>query len=330
MKGPLVSVITPTFNQARYLDRCIESLIAQTYANWELVIVDDGSTDDTAAVVRSYPDPRIAYVYQENRGVKHLARTINAGVRLTRGELVTMFASDDTWPSYRLERQVPVFEDPQVVLCFGRGVVIDENDRELEPVPLPRFVSEVMNRPVGSVLATMLVSNWLPQYTVLLRRSALEAIGLYQQPEWLYAEDWPTHLALALQGEFRFLDLPLGYYRMHPTQMTRSHYVAMAETDARFALEFFRGLSPEMRLRSGWTEDSLGLEMKKRHVSSYVSAGRRALASGDRKAARRHFAAALWRGNAVTKAKAAVGLACCAVGMDFERVVRRLGRPSLR
>src|SRR5712691_4926680 len=103
MRTPLVSVITPTFNHGGYIGRCIESLIAQTYTNWEMAVVDDGSTDNTAEIVKSYDDPRITYLYQENRGVQQLGGTINSGLRRTKGELVTMLASDDTWPAYRLE-----------------------------------------------------------------------------------------------------------------------------------------------------------------------------------------------------------------------------------
>ena len=152
MDNPLVSVITPAYNHGRYIGRCIDSLLAQTHTNWELVVVDDGSTDDTPEVVKSYTDPRIRYVRQENQGVMNLAGTINRGVRMTQGELVTMLGSDDMWPPYRLEKQIPVFEDPNVVLCFGRGVNINENDKVLGESPPPADMAGVENRPIGTVL----------------------------------------------------------------------------------------------------------------------------------------------------------------------------------
>ena len=85
MDNPLVSVITPAYNHGRYIGQSIQSLLAQTYSNWELVVVDDGSTDNTAEVVQSFGDPRITYLYQENRGVGELAGTINTGLRKTGG-----------------------------------------------------------------------------------------------------------------------------------------------------------------------------------------------------------------------------------------------------
>ncbi|MBL4606208.1 MAG: glycosyltransferase family 2 protein, partial [Pseudomonadales bacterium] len=104
---PFVSVIMPVFNHAKYVGRTINSLLAQTYTNWELIVVNDGSTDNTEEVVLSFLDPRIQYMTQSNQGVKNLARTINRGLAIAKGELVTMLPSDDLWPTYRLEMQVP-------------------------------------------------------------------------------------------------------------------------------------------------------------------------------------------------------------------------------
>ena len=238
---PLVSVIIPTYNNERFIGRTIDSLLAQTYPHWETIVVDDGSTDNTPEVVQRYRDPRITYRREPRRGVEALAETMNVGLRRTSGELVTMLGSDDLWPPYRLEKQVPLFEDRQVVLCFGREVLIDEQDRVIAEYPVPDFVTPVMNRPVGSILRTLLVSNWIAQPTELIRRRALEQIGGYLQPPGLLAEDYPTHLALALIGEFRYVDLTLGFYRMQSNQQTRSRRLEMYKTDVAYVMEFYKG-----------------------------------------------------------------------------------------
>lgn len=327
MDGPLVSVITPAYNHGQYIGRCIDSLLAQTYTNWEMVVVDDGSTDNTADVVRTYKDARISYVYQENQGVTALAATINSGMRRTSGKLVTMLGSDDMWPPYRLEKQVPVFRDPNVVLCFGKCSFIDENDRDLGENPLPRFVKEVMNRPVGSIIGSLLIANWLPQPTVLISRAALEQIGGYLQPPGLLAEDYPTHLAIALLGEFRYVDLPMGYYRMHSHQQTRLHIFDMRKGDVEMVMEFYRSLDPELRNLTGLTETRLARELGKTLNNCYFQEGRAMLLGGDRKRALRQFAKALWRGSPYTKAKAIAGLTCGLTGMDLEKVARLTGQP---
>lgn len=330
MRNPLISIITPAFNHGRYIGRCIESLLRQTYPKWEMVIVDDGSTDHTAEVVASYKDPRITYLYQKNRGVKELAGTINTGLAKTKGEFVTMFGSDDTWPSYRLEKQIPIFDEPDVVLCFGLGQLIDENDQVLGGVNPPPDLSSVQNRPVGSILHKMFLSNFIFQPSVLLRRAALEKIGGYLQPAGLLAEDYPTHMALALEGEFRYLDLNLANYRMHPGQMTRNHYQGMVETDIPYVLEFFRHLTPEMQKRTGWTESGLSRELSRRLHNSYFEVGRRDLLAGNWIKARRHFINALGRGNLTTKAKAFLGISCSLLHTDMEGVIRLSGRTPLR
>lgn len=332
MNGPLVSIVTPTFNHARYLGKCIESLQAQTYPRWELVIVDDGSTDGTEKVVAQYADkdPRIRYVRQENQGVTKLGSTINRGVGLTSGELVTMFASDDIWPSDRLERQVPVFADPRVVLCLGRGRLIGPDGEDLGDAGGPRKLPYEINRPPGSILSTLLLHNWIPQYTVLIRRSALDAIGGYLQPPPLLSEDASTHMALAFQGEFRFIDATLGYYRMHPTQMTRQHRLAMAKTDLDHAKRFFGSLSPEQQAITTWTRETLAREADRILRNAHFEQGRRELIAGDRGAARRSFHKALREGAPATKLKALLGLGCATTGLDLERVVALTGRPRLR
>lgn len=326
----LVSVVMPTYNHARYIRRAIESVLAQTHEHWELIVVDDQSTDNTAQVVAQFRDPRIHYALENHRGVERLAETMNVGANRASGELITMLGSDDRWPPHRLETQLPVFDDPNVVLCFGRQVLIDEHDNELGESPLPADVTEIINRPVGAVLRTLLVSSWIPQPTELIRLSALQRIGMYQQPSGLLGEDYPTHLALALQGEFRFIDDVLGYYRMHGSQMTRTHYSEMAATDVRYALEFFSKLSPEVQRLTGWTEASLRDHIALRVNNGHFTLGRRDLLAGNRRAASRRFLSALRDGDSTTRVKALVGLACCASGLDMERVVRAFGRPSLR
>ena len=330
MGQQVVGVIMPAFNHGRYIGRAIDSLRAQTYPSWELVVVDDGSTDDTASVVKSYADSRIRYMYQGNRGVRQLAATINAGLAETSGELVTMFASDDSWPPYRLERQVPVFDDPEVILCYGRGHIIDESDRTLGDVSGPPGQPSRDNRPPGSILHDLFLSNFIFQPSVLIRRAALEAIGGYLQPEGLLAEDYPTHMALALRGEFRYLDLVLGNYRMHAQQMTRTHFSQMVETDMQYVLDFFRNLSADDQRRTGWNGDDLAAALSQRLNNTYFEVGRRGLLARDWKGARSQFTRALRFGNAKTRMKALIGLTFSLLHLDLETVARLSGRVPLR
>ena len=329
MTKPLVSIITPTWNHAGYIGHCVESLLSQTHEHWEHIIVDDGSTDDTAQIVASYDDPRITYIAERHRGVESLAETMNIGFRQASGQFMTALMSDDMWPADRIESQIPVFEDDSVVLAFGRQALIGPNGEALGETPTPAFVEAVMNRPVGSILGRLLVNNFLPQPTVLIRSSAMAAIGGYLQPAGLLAEDYPTHLALALQGEFRFLDKVLGYYRQHPHQQTRTIQLTGAIADARFLQGYFDSLPAEIQRLTSLTSQSFEARLKKRVAHAYFSEGRRALLGKDRGRAGQMFRTALWRGGARTKAQAMVGWACAVLGLDLERVGRALGRTPI-
>lgn len=322
MNNPLISVIIPVYNHGKYIRKTIESLLAQTYKNWELVVIDDGSKDNSAEVVKSFKDPRIRYYYQENRGVTRLAETINNGLWKTAGELVTMLPSDDTWLPHRLEKQIPAFKNPDVVLCFGRMNLVDENDKIIGYFKLPGEFSRLNNNPLGLILHEMLLWNFIPQPTVLIRRAALKKIGGYIQPPGLLAEDYPTHLELALVGEFRFIDIPLANYRMHGAQMSKRYFLNMHRTDIQYSSDFFRKLTPELQKKTGWTEQALRNRLKKRLHSNYFLAGRYELLSGNWNEARNYFIVSIRKGSIGAKIKSLVGMIFSYAHLDLEVFAR--------
>lgn len=315
----LVSVIMPMYNAEKFVGKTIRSLIDQTFENWELIVVNDGSTDGSAEVVHSFGDERIRYVYQQNKGVMRLAETLNRGLQEVRGRVVTMLPSDDLWPRDRLESQIPLFDNPNVVLCFGRQMLIDINDRVIGETKRPKNSPSLTNMPIGMGLKEMLQWNYIPQPTVLLRTEALRKIGGYLQPDGLYAEDYPTHMALAFEGEFRYLDKVLAHYRLHPHQMTRTHYLKMAETDADYVLSFFDRLSETQQRQTGWVRTKLVRAMKKRVFNAYFVVGRQLMLDRQWKKATAYFAKALIHGDFEAKMKSMLGMFCAALHIDMER-----------
>ena len=153
---PLVSIITPTYNHALYIGRCLESVLAQTEPRWEQIVIDDGSTDGTAEIVNQFTDARIRYVTQRHRGIAGLGDAYNLALRMARGEYVAVLEGDDFWPQDKLERQLPEFEDPEVVLSWGLAAETDpagETRRlhpELRPAPQAPAQDRRPDRPAAA------------------------------------------------------------------------------------------------------------------------------------------------------------------------------------
>ncbi len=327
---PLVSVIMPVYNSEKYVEQSINCVLQQGYKNLELIIVNDGSTDSSLQIIQSIPDPRIKIISQANKGVKRLAETINVGLKECAGKYVTMMPSDDLWPLDRIERQIPHMEaEGDVVLCFGKQKLIDPQDKVIGETRAPKYPKKTRNDPIGSGLYEMFIWNYIPQPTVLIRKSALDAIGGYLQPSGLFAEDYPTHMELAKLGKFKYIEEYFALYRLHPNQMTRTHYPIMVETDVEFVKNFYNGLSGEVKNNCGWTDETLATAMSKRLNGAYFQVGRQQLLAHDWKNARSSFSRALKHGNLESKLKSVIGWTCALFKTDLERftvLVKRSAR----
>jgi glycosyltransferase involved in cell wall biosynthesis len=325
----LVSIIMPMFNSERFVGKTIKSLLAQTFDNWELIVIDDGSIDSSAEIVNNFKDSRIRYYFQMNLGVKRLAETINFGLTKVQGELVTMLPSDDLWPDYRLESQVHYFNDPDLVLCFGKQELIDVKDKIIGATKLPQHLASKTNDPAGSALNEMFMWNYIPQPTVLIRTRSLIEIGGYLQPDDLFAEDYPTHMALAFEGRFQYINKVLAYYRLHEHQMTRTHYLEMAESDAKYVLTFYDRLSSEKKLQTGWTREKLRVAMNMRASGAYFVVGRQLLLDRKWTKATEYFTEALLHGNWEAKLKSILGIVCAILHINME-IFTKLSRRAAK
>lgn len=130
MTDALISIILPTYNRADFIRSSLDSVFAQTYTHWELVIIDDGSTDDTVTVLREYDDPRIKYIYQENQGVS-AAR--NTGVAQCSGEIIALLDSDDEWLPEKLEKQLRYMADNGFEICQTDEIWVRNGKRVNQP-----------------------------------------------------------------------------------------------------------------------------------------------------------------------------------------------------
>jgi glycosyltransferase involved in cell wall biosynthesis len=216
---PTISIITPTYNHERYIHECIESVLNQTYPNWEMIIMDDGSTDATPAVISRYRDARITYIRKDHQGIDKLGESYNEALQRCKGELILILEGDDYVPAKRLEIQQSAFVDPQVVLSHGKYAYVFDRKRIVYPTP---FRQEILrNRPIGSALKVFLQGfNPIGTQSVMIRKSTLLEIGGFTQPAYLPLVDYPTWMKLALKGTFEFIPEVLGFWRRHPNSIT--------------------------------------------------------------------------------------------------------------
>ena len=168
--NPLVSVILPVYNREEFVARAIESVFAQTYPHWELLVVDDGSQDGTRAVVESYGS-RVKLLSTNRKGA-YGAR--NAALAQARGDFVAFIDSDDRWLPARLEIQLPLFT-PGVGLVFGNAQVWDA--RGSRPHLRRHTYFDLLPPCRGNVLEQLALRNFIPQSSVVVRRSCLDVVG---------------------------------------------------------------------------------------------------------------------------------------------------------
>ncbi len=267
---PAVTVVVTCFNYGRYLDGCLRSVTDQTWRDLEVVVVDDGSTDDTAEVARRWlGDPRVRYVAQANSGQ---AKAKNLGVRQARGEFVAFLDADDLWHPAKLERQLPLFENPQVQVVYSRAWYIDEIGARIDFQPLGEYLQPRR----GFVADLLLFDNFIPFSSSVLRRSAFERVGGFDE-SLAMAIDWDLWLRLSLDGAFEYVDEALIAYRMgHPDQMSRSREVRFECCDAvlkKFLALAGRRLTPhtlrKARLYSWVTRGRHFEATSKRHALGY-------------------------------------------------------------
>jgi glycosyltransferase involved in cell wall biosynthesis len=246
MTVPRVSVLLPAYNRADYLAEAINSALDQTIRDLEVVVVDDGSTDDTSQVVRGIKDGRVHYLYQRNRGV---SSALNTAWHAARGKYLAMLGSDDVWLPGLLGELVPVLDsDPALGLVYARAEGMDAQGR-----PLPQILgaSEKFH---GEWLKSILYGDFVCGLTAVFRRTSLEQVGGFNET-MTGNEDWDLWIRLAEHYPFAFRDLILARYRMHPESLTGGR----SETYVRIILDRVR-LIEGYYARAAVPEEALGVE----------------------------------------------------------------------
>ena len=208
----VVSIIIPSYNHAHYLSHTLRSVLVQTYDDWEAIIVDDGSTDDTSAVVAQFADPRVRYIHQQNRG---LPAARNAGIAAAQGSYLAFLDADDEWEPDFLARCTAVLERN----AEAAGVYTGHHYCDETGLILPQ--SSVPCVPADQLRRRLLEGGFFPPCAVVVRADAVREAGLFDTSlAGRGVEDWDLWLRITRRHPMLALPEPIARYRVHPGSMS--------------------------------------------------------------------------------------------------------------
>jgi glycosyltransferase involved in cell wall biosynthesis len=236
MSHPLVSIVTPSYNQAAYLEETMLSVLEQDYPRIEYIVVDDGSTDESVDVIKRYADRLAWWTRQENAGQP---AALNRGFARTTGELLGFLNSDDTLIPGAVSAFVEAFGDDRELLLVYGDALTRRDGREIGTLRARDWDPPELVR-TGA--------NPVPQQASMWRREAWALAGPFDEGSFFFFE-YEFLVRLAVHGRAKRLERPLATFRLHPASKTVEPSTAKAEDAARLADTFFTGptFPPELR-----------------------------------------------------------------------------------
>jgi glycosyltransferase involved in cell wall biosynthesis len=317
---PLVSIITPTYNHEKFIGTCIDTVLKQSYSNWEMIIIDDGSTDRTGAIVAEFKDDRIKYVKQENVGIWNLHKTYNRALDLSKGELIAILEGDDAWPSYKLEEQVKFFDNNDVIFSWGKKNTVNDKN-EVISFDLESF-EKFLNMPQAELTRILIIANFIQPCTVMMDKQALLSIGGFIQHKDTPYVDYPTFLELSLKGKFYPSDRVLGYWRKHKAQVTTKQEADMNKAFM-FPVEFYEKLDSSLKKSIKFNMEDKIKSQKIILNDQIAVSGRLSLVKGDRKEALTHFKSIFFQSSLKIKIQSVIGIisGLCRTDMEWFAVI---------
>lgn len=222
----LISIIVPCYNQAQFLESCLQSVLEQSYENWECIIVDDGSPDNTEEVAKVWTkkDNRFKYIYKENGG---LSSARNAGINVAKGDYIQLLDSDDLFEKNKLQIQIDVFlKDTEIDISVSGYRYFENGHSELKILGRDNFLPEIaIMKNDSDVMNLLNVRNPMVISAPLYKKSVFETVGLFDE-DLFSLEDWDFHTRCAL---YKLKFQHVGYFpnsftliRLHGESMMRN------------------------------------------------------------------------------------------------------------
>ncbi len=210
MNEALVSVIIPAFNSEKYITECIDSVLTQTYQNIEIIIVNDGSTDNTVDIVSEYKNDQIKLFHQKNSGA---AAARNHGIKQASGVWIAFIDADDIWLPDKLQKQLKH--------CANQGWSHTDMFFHGDVYPKHTKNTAFTSKHSGFILKNLLIENSIGTSSVLIKKEILQELGGFNT-DLRALQDWELWLRVAEKHQVCYFDEPLVYYRVHSSSVSRN------------------------------------------------------------------------------------------------------------
>jgi len=267
----MISVIIPTYNCDKYICEALDSVLHQTYSDYEIIVIDDGSTDTTREIIENRFQA-VRYYYVENNGVS-AAR--NLGISMAQGELIAFLDSDDKWLPEKLEKQVALFEANETVgLVFTENYFFNEQG-------ISEFTANKKSRLMhGNIVRNIFLNSYVVTSTVMVRRSIFDHVGMFEE-ELSVAEDDNMWMRIGIKYGIALLDEKLVQYRMTAGSLSSNFNAIVIGVNKHIEI---------LRTRYSDLYDSLGpLAIRKKYAYLYFSEAYRDFTQGNYAASRTRF-----------------------------------------
>ena len=258
--SPLVSIIIPTYNHAKFIEKALNSVKNQTYKNWEAIVIDNNSTDETNKILNNITDTRIKHIKIDNKGV--IAKSRNIGINVANGEWIAFLDSDDFWTKDKLEICI---KNINVNIDFIYHGLESVNDNKKFIFKKKKFTGRKLNKPILNDLLVSSIFKGTPigNSSVFVRKKILNKIGgISENKKLITSEDFNTWLRIAeMTDNFKYINQKLGYFLIHEGSSQKNINLSIPQREA--VINFMYLFN---------TNERLNLELKLKYLSGSYNA----------------------------------------------------------
>lgn len=240
---PLISVIMPSYNHEKFILKAIESVLKQTCDDFELVIIDDASEDNSSKIIQSFDKNNIkirSFFHEKNRGI---AKTVNECIEKAKGKYISFFSSDDVWIKEKLEKQIEILKKDEDLLVWSEGAIIDAQGNFTGEL-FTQMHSALNRKKSGNIFEELLKNNYICGQSLICKRENLKNIKFDENLKYL--NDYKFYVDLAKEYKFCFIPEPLTMYRIHGKNSIFSDKIEWKKDDIRIRSYFLQKYGDEI------------------------------------------------------------------------------------